>query len=233
VVEPAGNGNEDLDRNLEALNAWRSWGDSGAIIVGAGKPSAGTPPGDPVTRHNRCAPCTATQPPGAQFSSSYGSRVNVQGWGEFVFTLGFGTYANLPTGRGSYTEKFSGTSSASPMVAGEAASLQSIRVNKGLSRLTPATMRQLLIDTGIPQGSATANTPIGPFPNLAKAILQLGIGPVDCEPNGVPDQCDAAARACCRPDPYNDCIVTTQQCCADVGGGFRPSLLTCTALCPM
>ena len=55
----------------------------------------------------------------------------------------------------------------------------------------------------------------------------------DCEPNRIPDHYESP-RACCRPDPYNDCIVTTQQCCAAVGGLFKATQLTCArTLCPM
>jgi len=48
----------------------------------------------------------------------------------------------------------------------------------------------------------------------------------DCGPNGIPDECEVQ-RACCRPDPYHDCIVTTQQCCADLGGIFEAGQKTC------
>ncbi len=236
VLEVAGNGGGDLDSALLGLNQWRSWGDSGAIIVGAGEPNAGTPAGDPVSRHNRCDTCIGG---GNAFSSAYGSRVDVQGWGEQVFTLGFGTYcdptcthagppANGPSGY--YTEQFSGTSSAAPMVAAAAASLQSIRVAKGLPRLTPAQMRQLLIDTGIPQGTATLEQHVGPFPNLAKAILAPTMGLIDvytwdCNANNIPDGCEGG-RACCLTDD-GPCQVITQSCCQFLGGTYLPNYSTC------
>jgi hypothetical protein len=212
--------------------------DSGAIIVGGGKADADT---DGVglldTGHERCAPgsygqpCPAQQPPTGEILSTYGTRVDVQGWGEAVFTLGFGSYSNLPTTRGSYTQRFSGTSSAAAMVAGAVASLQSIRVANGLSRLTPSQMRQLLIDTGIPQGTAIPGH-IGPFPNLAKAILSPTMGLMgtkvwDCNGNNVPDGCEGG-RACCLTEA-GPCQVITQSCCQALGGFFFPQYTKCKA----
>ena len=95
IVAAAGNGSQDLDS--PAYAPYMARGDSGAIIVGAGSPDAA---------HNRLG------------FSTYGSRVNVQGWGGAVFTLGYGhfaTYGGDPNQR--YTDYFSGTSSASAMVA--------------------------------------------------------------------------------------------------------------------
>jgi hypothetical protein len=60
------------------------------------------------------------------------------------------------------------------------------------------------------------------------AVLLLLMSPTV----GVADQCDAAARACCRPDPYNDCIVTTQQCCVAGGGIFNATDLSAVPTVP-
>jgi subtilisin family serine protease len=159
VVAAAGNfSNHDLDSPEFAEYRSRICtgipsGDSGAIIVGAGTAD---------TNHDRLSDTT------------YGQRVNVQGWGQNVFTLGYGNY-DFPgwDPRQAYTHIFGGTSSASALVAGAAAALQSLRVNHvpPLDRLTSPQMRQLLIDTGIPQGSTTASTHIGPLPDMGKAIL--------------------------------------------------------------
>ncbi len=70
VVGAAGNGNQNLDSSVYQF--YRDRGDSGAIIVGAGLPDLS---------HDK-----------ASFST-YGNRVNVQGWGWEVFTLGYGSYA--------------------------------------------------------------------------------------------------------------------------------------------
>jgi subtilisin family serine protease len=148
VVAAAGNGNQDLDSAPYA--EYRSWGDSGAIIVGAG---------------------TSTTSHGKLSFSTYGSRVNVQGWGHNVFTAGYGHFTIVGGDRDqSYTDLFSGTSSASPFIAGLAASLQGIHKARTGQPMDPAALRQLLIDTGRPQGFGGH---IGPFPNAAAAVDAL------------------------------------------------------------
>ena len=150
VVAAAGNGTQDLDSPVYA--EYRSRGDSGAIIVGAGSAS------------------TAHEP---LWFSTYGNRVNVQGWGESVVTTGGGDLAQ-PGGdvNQSYTSGFNGTSSASPIVAASVAALQSYAVSRLGRRLTPLEMRNLLIQTGTPQG---AGVHIGPLPNVVAAIQQLNM----------------------------------------------------------
>jgi len=94
------------------------------------------------------------------------------------------------------------------MVTGVVVALQSLRVNydpptpePALAPLTPQQMRLLLRDpaNGWPQGDYDPNSPdpimhkrIGPFPDMGKLILQLGIGAVDSSVplNGVPDLCE-------------------------------------------
>jgi len=150
VVEAGGNGNLDTG----AL----SWiGDSGAIIVGAGGTGT-TAHGDRVRMG----------------FSSYGPRFDVQGWGENVTTTGhnFDLYSaeglNLH-----YTKLFSGTSSASPIVAGAVACLQGWWAGSGQTTpIAPALMRSTLKSTGTPQDSV-ATKPIGPRPDLAAAIAAL------------------------------------------------------------
>ena len=148
VVAAAGNGTQNLDSSV--YDEYRSRGDSGAIIVGAGSAN------------------TAHQP---LWFSSYGSRVNVQGWGESVVTTGYGTLAQLGGDvNQSYASSFGGTSSASPIVAASVAAVQSYAVSSLGRRLTPLQMRNLLIETGTPQG---AGVHIGPLPNVAAAIQAL------------------------------------------------------------
>ena len=72
-----------------------------------------------------------------------------------------------------YTRTFSGTSSASPIVAGAVASIQGIRKAYGLSILNPRQMRDLLRTTGTPQAMDVRQ--IGPMPNLRAAIATFGI----------------------------------------------------------
>jgi hypothetical protein len=148
IVAAAGNGNQDLDG--PAYEAYRARGDSGAIIVGAGSSN---------TAHDRLG------------FSTFGARVNVQGWGEDVFTIGEGnfvTYGGDPNQR--YTHSFNGTSSASPFVASACVGLQQYAQDHLGHRLSPEELRDVLIRTGIPQG---AGGHIGPFVNMRAAILDL------------------------------------------------------------
>lgn len=145
VVAAAGNGNQDLDSSAYA--GYMAMGDSGAIIVGAGSSS---------NAHNKLS------------FSTYGSRVNVQGWGQSVFTLGYGSFAQYGGDKNQrYTSGFNGTSSASPFVATACALVQSYALATVGSPLSPEGMRQLLIDTGVPQGSGGN---IGPFVDVEAAI---------------------------------------------------------------
>ena len=105
--------------------------------------------------------------------SSYGSRVDVQGWGEQVMTTGYGNFYTNPDDPDNpdfwYLADFGGTSSASPIVAGAAANLQGIALNRLGSPIPPVEMRTLLVDTGSPQLGNTSEH-IGPRPNLRRAI---------------------------------------------------------------
>lgn len=159
VIEAAGNGAEDLDHKSYRRAFDRSRRDSGAIMVGAGAP------------------------PRAGFSdrerldfSNYGGRVDVQGWGRKVTTLDYGDLqacdgADRYYADRHYTDQFSGTSSASPIVAGAAVLLQSISRSAG-KILAPAELRELLQRTGTPQAGNTKER-IGPRPDLARAIDAL------------------------------------------------------------
>lgn len=145
VVGAAGNGNQNLD--AAAYASYMAAGDSGAILVGAGSANSG---------HNKLG------------FSTYGSRVDVQGWGESVFTLGYGDYAAYGGDKNQrYTASFSGTSSGSAVVAGAAVLLQSAAIERVGAPLDPLVLRDILVATGTPQGSGGA---IGPLPNLEAAL---------------------------------------------------------------
>lgn len=168
VVEAAGNGAEDLDDPLYDVphphfpsqwrNPFRGEHDSGAIIVGAGAPPNGRF-GPDRSRLN---------------FSNFGARVDCQGWGRSVVTAGYG---NLFAGSGEdqwFTPNFSGTSSATPIVAGAIACLQGIARHGGQG-LTPTQIRDLLRVTGAIQQDGDwgpASQHIGRRPDLAALIQQ-------------------------------------------------------------
>jgi len=161
VVAAAGNGNQDLDSAPYA--EYRSRGDSGAIIVGAG---------------------SSTGSRSKLSFSTFGSRVDVQGWGQNVFTTGYGDFIRVGgDARQSYTSFFGGTSSASPIVASAVVSLQGVHRAATGEPLDPASLRQLLIDTGKPQGSGGS---IGPLPDMGAAVDALlgGLCPADIDGDG-------------------------------------------------
>jgi serine protease len=147
VVEAAGNGSMNLDGYAQFDRTVR---DSGAIIVSASRGGG-----------DRTPACWANS----------GSRVDVFSWGGAVATLGYGPdpslQANGSDPRQWYTRSFSGTSSASPIVAGTAAVIQGIRARQGLRRLTSTEMRTLLSSTGTPQ---LPGKPIGTQPDLRAAL---------------------------------------------------------------
>lgn len=146
VVAAAGNGNVNLD--IPAYNAYRARGDNGAIIVGAS---------------------TKIGLNKASFST-YGSPVHVQGWGDWsVATTGYGDIFEAGSHR-TYTGRFSGTSSATPIVSSAVIALQSYARKSFKQSLSPKKMRSLLISTGTPQGSGGH---IGPLPNVRRAIAAL------------------------------------------------------------
>jgi serine protease len=157
VIEPAGNGTADLDNPLYGGIFSRAVRDSGAVLVGAR---------DSVTRNAACF-------------TNWGSRVDVNAWGDSVVTLGCGsddatTCGNLYNGGSEdswYTNSFRGTSSASPIVAGAAVSLQGASKARVPSQtLSPAEIRHRLMSnaTWVFQPKY-----IGPMPNLRGAFGQL------------------------------------------------------------
>ena len=164
VVESAGNGFEDLDHPAYSGAFNRSNRDSGAIIVGAGKPE-GEIYGDGPDR-------TRTE------ESNYGSRVDLQGWGRFVTTSGYGPLRQEQGPNHLYTIDFGATSAATAMVAGAAAVLQSIIKERGRAPLTPDELRRLLVQTGTPQ-TGNLGEHIGPRPDLQAAIAGLDSAGVD------------------------------------------------------
>ena len=154
VVEAAGNGGMNLD-----VLSW--YGDSGAIVVGAGGAYSGGyyPQGDLFPLDISC----------------YGNRVNVQGWGEDVTTAGYGTYEGETGLNDMFCGDFAGTSSASAMVAGavvDCVGYWTRTLSENAADLSPALLRTLLINSGTPQDTWTTHM-IGPRPDLEGAFRAL------------------------------------------------------------
>ncbi len=158
VIEPVGNGFDNLDDPAYRNRFNRNSFDSGAIMVGAGFP--------PQAYFRQGTDLAPTE------ESNYGSRVDVQGWGRAITTCGFGDLLRNQGEDNFYTNSFGATSGAAAMVAGAAAVIQSIVKERGLAPLTSMQMRQLLAATGTPQ-TATLNKPIGSRPNLRAVITAL------------------------------------------------------------
>jgi hypothetical protein len=171
VVEAAGNGGENLDDAIYATPqtgfpaGWsnpfaRGARDSGAILVGAGAP----PPGTHGANHG---------PDRSRLDfSNYGSAVDVQGWGREVTTTGYGDLQGGINQNAWYTDHFSGTSSASPVIVGTLACAQGVLRSRG-TPLAPAQARTLLRTTGSPQQdgpSGPASQRIGSRPDLRQML---------------------------------------------------------------
>lgn len=174
VVMAAGNGGQNLDDPMFSTGNGGHWpflaeNDSGAIIVGAGAAAAGF--GNTSTPRSRLS------------FSTYGSRVNLQGWGQSVWTTGYGGAYSAEGSTLFFTSSFSGTSSASPIVAGACALVQAVHKQRFSGAvMTSEEIRRLLIATGVPQqeGASPASENIGPLPDVEAALLALGF-PTLCE----------------------------------------------------
>lgn len=164
VVEAGGNGASDLDAWTDGSAHHRlnrgspDFVDSGALLVGA---------------------CVSAVPHERWQFSNFGSRVDCFAWGEHVTSCGYG---DLDNGGGDpnkkYTAVFQGTSSASPIIVGAAALVQSRHKAVSGSSLSPAQLRSLLSNpaTGTAQGVVIAGH-IGVMPNLAAIVPNLGLTP--------------------------------------------------------
>lgn len=148
VVAAAGNGGFDLDG--PDADSYRAMGDSGAILVGAGAPDDRSP----------------------LAFSSFGARVDLQGWGASVFTLGYGDFARLGDDDDqAYTDTFEGTSAALPMVAAAAVSVIEAFVSFEGMPPEPLDVRRLLVGTGRAQAEGVH---VGPLPNVEEALSWAG-----------------------------------------------------------
>jgi hypothetical protein len=194
VVEAAGNGARNLDAaiyNTPGAGFPASWRNpfnpnnptSGAVLVGAGAPPPGTHGRDHGPDRSRLD------------FSNYGLRVDTQGWGREVSSTGYGDLQGGSDRDRWYTDVFSGTSSASPIVVGVLGCAQGILRARHRPLLTPAAARQILRATGSPQQDAPGRPRtqrIGNRPNLRQIVAQLP--PTPAQPAA-----DAGARAAEAP----------------------------------
>lgn len=153
VVEAAGNGEMRLDHARYKDRFDRVVRDSGALIVGAGTPD---------THRPMCF-------------TNFGSRVDVQGWGDDLMTTGYGDTGDAFQVNGAdnnqwYTSDFGGTSGATPMVAGAVAAIQGVQIENNNPVLDWWEIADLLVSTGTPQ---TGGKNIGPLPDLRAALVKL------------------------------------------------------------
>ncbi|MCA8969330.1 MAG: fibronectin type III domain-containing protein [Planctomycetes bacterium] len=142
-VISAGNSNTSLDDAIYGGRYLSTAPVSGAIIVGASD-----------------GPKLAKSP-----SSNYGARVDANGWGYGVVTLGNNGDLFWPNfdAKQTYTQSFAGTSAATPIVAGVVAALVRATEEQNGVRLTPAQVRADLRATGT---KIPGNTPIGNRPDM-------------------------------------------------------------------
>ena len=180
IIEAGANGSNDLDKfkdrdGKQVLNRnSKDFKDSGAIMVGAG---------------------SSTVPHGRLWFSNYGSRIDVYGWGENVDTTSAEPSRNL---KNLYTSSFNGTSSASPIIAGAATSIQSIAKEHLGQPYKPSELRNILSNpsTGT-QSKDPSFDRIGVLPDLKAILSKLGF-----QPNGE----DSASKQPQEQEPNNQHI---------------------------
>ena len=150
VCEAAGNGSQNLDDAVYWGLFNRDNRDSGAIFCGAAN-SSGTP-----------------------FNfSNYGSRLDLNGWGGSVVTSGYGDLNGPPHPETEwYTSAFSGTSSATPMVAGSVVAVQGIVQAAGNDPVPPLQLRTFMVDSGTPQ---LPGHQVGSRPDILAAVAEYEV----------------------------------------------------------
>lgn len=172
VVEAAGNGGRNLDAHIYENRptgfplSWRNPFNpanptSGAVVVGAGAPPPGTHGRDHGPDRSRLG------------FSNYGRRIDAQGWGREVTTTGYGDLQGGANRDLWYTDQFSGTSSASPIVVGALGCVQGILKARKKPLLTSGQAISLLRSTGSPQQDAPSRPRtqrIGNRPDLRELI---------------------------------------------------------------
>jgi hypothetical protein len=156
MIEPAGNGWQDLDQYTDAagrrmLDRFSAdFRDSGALMVAAAGSSA---------------------PHGRILSSSFGSRIDCYAWGEGVDTP---TTDVTGTATDQYTSTHGGTSAAAAIVAGAVLVVQGVAQARRGRRFSPRELRALLSDPA--NGTASTDPAadrIGVMPDLRKILKNV------------------------------------------------------------
>jgi hypothetical protein len=167
--------------------------DSGCIIVGAGHSGRRVSPGqggiDLCPGYNACVGAYM-RAPFSNYTGEDGATVHVMAWGENVATTGYGDLFigenDIPANDSdptqlnqlrTYTAQFSGTSSASPIIAGAVTNLQAFAKQVYGNPLPPTGVRGAISGQVFPQCDA------------AVSQVQCGQSIADCCINGDPD-CD-------------------------------------------
>lgn len=145
VVQAAGNGNADLHSWVAPRGGEP---DSGSILVGASCP---------------------WQPERRTGDSNYGSRIDVNAWGDRVVTTEGGSGCRPQPVNTRYFADFGGTSAASAIVAGMVASLSGIWKKRFGSALAPRDMRQVISHSSW----GSKHSGIGLRPNFPEALQAL------------------------------------------------------------
>jgi len=221
VVEASGNGGENMDDTATYGDPFPDGrADSGAIIVGSGGVAG-------------CVnPERARRP-----TSTYGARVNVQGWGECVVTTGYGTLQGGAGDNDAYSNTFSGTSSASAVVAGAATALSSAIQTLTAGTPTSTSMRADLMSTGTAQntGAGTLAGNVGPLPDLRAAFaLYETVDPAITCPANITKECTSpsGAYASYTPTATDDCDSDPDISCSPASGSIfalNTTNVDCTA----
>lgn len=161
VFAAAGNGSNNLDSTAYGGAFDRNVRDSGAVMVGASDGAVLVP----------------------AWFSNYGTRLDAHGWGQDVTTAGYGYLYSGGGVTSEYTDSFSGTSSATPIVTGAGMMVMGIHREALGSEIAPLTLRSLLTASGTPQ---TSGGQIGPRPDVRGAIASLGVPTLTFSGNLVP-----------------------------------------------
>ncbi|EXU76452.1 S8 family peptidase [Erwinia mallotivora] len=169
VVLAAGNGGTDLSPQAGFLT---DYGDSGIFLAGAVASNTG----------RRLA-----------FSNYNNVSSLICSWGHQVTTTGYSGLQTLPGNNHNYTSGFNGTSSATPLVTGALALIQSYAKRKFGVYLDGLEMRDLIAKTG---SNAGVSDGVGYQPDVTKALAWLDANLDDAsDDHGDDDAQDAGDHA--------------------------------------